>query len=122
MQILNGVDTEKIERIEKSVQNPRFLSRVFTKKERVMFENRRNNTNTITANFCAKEAFLKAVGIGISYIPFTDIEVLRDEKGKPYYNFYGKALEFIEKNGYFTTLSITHTKELATAFVILYKE
>ncbi len=122
MQILNGIDTEKIERIEKSVQNPRFVSRVFTEKECEMFERRGNNSSTITANFCAKEAFLKAIGIGISYIPFTDIEVLRDEKGKPYYNFYGKALEFIEQNCFTSSLSITHTKELATAFVILYKE
>ena len=52
-----------------------------------------------------------------------DVEVLRDDNGKPYINLYGNAKEICKKAGVgevFVTLS--HSNELAMAYVVLEKE
>ena len=41
-------------------------------------------SETVAGNFAAKEAFSKALGTGISGFALKDVEVLRDEHGKPY--------------------------------------
>lgn len=116
-----GCDLCEISRIEKT--DERFLNRCFTEKERELFKKKHNAAQTIAANFAVKEAFSKAVGTGMREFFFNDIEVLRDELGKPYINLYGGAREKCEElkisAGF---VSISHTKELAMAYVVLEKE
>ena len=47
--------------------------------------------NSIAGNFAAKEAVSKAFGTGIRGFNLIDIEILRDELGKPVVNLYGPA-------------------------------
>jgi holo-[acyl-carrier protein] synthase len=75
------------------------------------------------ARFAAKEAFFKALGTGYRYgMAFHEIEVMNDELGKPYIVLHGKVKEYLEKEGVsIIHLTISHVKEMASAFVILEK-
>ncbi len=115
-----GCDIIEIERIAKT--DKRFLEKHFTKLEQELFE-RKKHPQTIAANFAAKEAFSKALGTGVRGFSLIDVEVLRDDMGKPYINLYGNAKELCKNAGVgeiFVTLS--HSKELVVANVVLEKE
>ena len=111
-----GVDIENISRIEKSISSPRFIERVFSKKEIELFKKRKFSPKTITANFCAKEAFSKALGTGIRGFKLCEVSVLRDELGKPYFEFDGSAAKLAE-NIHFQ-VSLSHTADTAIAYVV----
>lgn len=112
-----GVDIIEIDRIQKSMENPKFLGRWFTKEEQKFFAGKKQRVQTVAANFAAKEAFSKALGTGIRNFAMRDIEVLRDELGKPYINLYGKLAEVKDK--YIIDISLSHNKTQAIAFVVL---
>ena len=123
-----GIDMEEISRIEKIVlEHPVFLKRFFTENERVEFEKKGKGLyQSVTGSFCAKEAFSKALGSGLSSFTYkgqkiicklNSIEVLHDEFGKPYINLVD-SLEVL--NGVIATdVSITHTNTTAAAVVLM---
>ncbi len=112
-----GIDSVEISRVEKSIRSPSFLEKVYSKKEREQLNGRR--AESYAGNFAAKEAFSKALGTGIRGIKLSDISVLRDGLGAPYLELSGTAKEAAK--GLSFTVSITHTRELATAVVIAYE-
>lgn len=115
-----GCDICEIARIKNTKEG--FASRYFTEGEQELFEKRKNRPQTIAANFAVKEAFSKALGTGISGFSLKDIEVLRDDKGKPYINLYNNAKKLCDVEGIdqiHTTIS--HTDELCIAYVLLEK-
>ena len=115
-----GCDLIEIERIDKA--DKRFLEKHFTKSERELFEMKKQ-PQTIAANFAAKEAFSKALGTGVRGFSLIDVEVLRDDMGKPYINLYNGAKELCKKAGIGEIfVSLSHSKELAMAYVVLEKE
>ena len=69
----------------------------------------------------AKEAFFKALGKGFKgNMRIHDVEVLRDENGKPYINLHGKAKRSTELLGVNSIhISISHDVEYSVAVVIL---
>lgn len=118
-----GVDIVKVARIELALKryDKRFLTRVFAAIEQTYCEEKRNRTQHYAARFAAKEAFLKAVGLGLRQgITWQDIIVRNDEKGDPFIDLRGKALKVIEELGANRWhLSISHSQGLAIAVVIL---
>lgn len=114
-----GNDIIEINRIEDAVHKPGFLERYFTASEIELFNKRKMNVSTIAGNFAAKEAVSKVLGTGIRGFALTDIEVLRDELGKPFVNLYREAASLAEQLS-ITQLhvSISHSKEYATAFAL----
>jgi len=71
--------------------------------------------------FAAKEAVLKALGTGFSGMRFRDVEVVRDERGRPIPKLSGKAAEVAEAAGVVEmhlSLSYTHTNAVASAVAI----
>ena len=118
-----GIDIEEVSRMKAVISGRgRFLERFFSKEEYEMFEKKSFCAETVCGNFCAKEAFVKALGTGFRKIVLSDIEVLRDELGKPYYNFKGKLKDEIASKGYIVHLSLTHTKQTAAAVAIIEKQ
>jgi holo-[acyl-carrier protein] synthase len=111
-----GIDMLEINRIRKSAINPRFLSRVFGERELAIYKERGSPASFLAANFCAKEAFSKAVGTGIRGFELKDVQLLRDNLGKPYLSLSGKA-KILAGNMDFD-VSVSHTKEHAIAVVI----
>lgn len=120
MIIQTGIDLVEVERIQKSVARPGFLRRVFSLAEQQLFERRRNNPQTIAANFAAKEAFSKAMGTGVRGFEWNEVSLLRDELGKPYFVLSGNAKALCEQNGYLLSVSVTHTRSTAGAVVVAY--
>lgn len=111
-----GTDLVEIERVVKACQKESFLNKVFTLKE---IELGKTNSQKYASNFAVKEAISKMFGTGFAGIRPIDIEVLRDEHGKPYVNLYGTALERSKMMGISNIfVSITNTKGYASAYVI----
>lgn len=111
-----GTDMIEIERVVKACEKEAFLLRVFTNKEIALFEKDKKKS---ADNFVIKEAVSKMFGTGFSGIEPKEIEVLRDERGKPFVNLYGKAKQLAEDMKIDNIhVSITNTKELAQGFVV----
>ncbi len=113
-----GIDSIEISRIEKSLEINGFLEKVYSKAEIELFKSRNFKLETIAANFAAKEAFSKALGTGLRGFSLNEVSILRDELGCPYILLSGKAEELAKDLSF--TVSITHTKTVATAIVIAY--
>ncbi len=121
-----GIDLIEIDRIKKEIDRPgdAFCKRIFTDEEIRACRaksNRNVQSQCFAARFSAKEAFFKAIGTGVrGGLSWKDVEVVNDPLGKPALNLRGKALEMVEKKGITgIQLSISHTKQLAAAVVIL---
>lgn len=113
-----GIDLVEIKRIQKSVQNPRFCSRVLGSGERSELALRGFPVQSIAASFCAKEAFSKAIGVGLRGFALYEVELLHDGAGKPYLVLSGNALRLAQERRLVFTVSVTHTRAYAAAVVI----
>lgn len=118
--IQNGIDIVEIDRIEKSIQNEAFKTRVYGKEELCELENEK--PENYAGVFCAKEAFSKAIGTGIRGFSLNEVQVLHDQLGAPYFSFSGNALKSVLEKGMKFSLSISHSKQYAVASVIAYTE
>lgn len=118
-----GIDLIKIERIEKIIKKwgDNFTSRVFTLLEREYCEKKkRNKYQSYAGRFAAKEALLKALGLGLREANWKEIEIKNDELGQPIIDTSGKLKNIASAKGvskYF--ISISHTKDYAIAQVII---
>ncbi len=114
-----GIDIVKISRIEKLIGDTSFTERFFSKKEQQLFAQKNFQANTIAGNFAAKEAFSKALGTGIRGFELSEISVLRDNLGKPYFEFSKKLNDTLKNSGItHIDVSISHEKEYAIASVV----
>lgn len=113
-----GVDLIEVERIEETVRRfgARFLNRVFTPAEQ---RDCGGSPASLAARWAAKEAASKALGIGIGDVRWIEIEVARGPRGQPSLQFHGAAAALVAERGWRTwTLSLSHTEDLAIAFVV----
>ncbi|MEG2295156.1 MAG: holo-ACP synthase [Oscillospiraceae bacterium] len=120
--IKTGIDLIEVKRIEKSLLKPQFMQRVYSLEEQSIINSKKKPAQTAAGHFCAKEAFSKAIGTGVSNFALKEVELRRDAMNAPYFYFTGKALEIVEKSGYVFTVSITHTSTYASAVVIAYTQ
>jgi len=118
-----GIDIVNIERIESLMARwgDLFLGRVFTEREIVWCQQRTRPPECFAIRFAAKEAFLKAIGLGLREgIYWTDIEVENDPMGKPLLLLHRKAKEFLKNCGvHKALLTLSHDRPYAVAHVIL---
>jgi holo-[acyl-carrier protein] synthase len=115
-----GIDIIEIERIKNAIKdNSRFLEKIFTNDEIKYFESNGFKAESIAGNFAAKEAISKSMGTGIRNFNFKDIEVLRDELGKPIVKTYNNLEQMcIDYNVLEIKVSISHCKQYAVANAI----
>lgn len=114
-----GIDIVEIDRIKKTMENPNFLQRFFSGEERDYFSSRGFAPQTVAGNFAGKEAFSKAIGTGISGFRLEEVEILRDELGKPHIALSGAAKKIADEMGISGLyISISHSKHYAVAQVI----
>ncbi len=100
-----GTDIVQISRIEKSIKRQSFLNRVYTENERAYCKSPQNYAGL----FAAKEALVKALGIGIDR-PLNSYEVLHRESGAPYFPQFENS-----------SVSISHDGDYAIASVIVWQ-
>lgn len=117
-----GVDTIELARIARvySGYRERFLERIFSPEERAYALRYKDPVPRLAARFAAKEACMKALGTGWNHgVRWRDIVVVNDKSGKPELRLHGKARTFFDRlSADRIHLSITHSKEHATAIVI----
>ena len=118
-----GIDIAEVDRIGETIARfgRRFVERVFTEREIRYCESKANTVERYAARFAAKEAAMKAIGTGWSRgVRWQDLEVQRQPGGRPTMAFHGRAGEFLVQLGATRAhLSLTHTKGVAMALVIL---
>ena len=119
-----GIDIIEIDRIEKVLnRTPRFLDRNFTEKEIEYFKKNNLKSESIAGNFAAKEAISKAIGTGIRGFNLKDIEILRDDLGKPIVNTYNNLKEIcIKYSVKEIKVSISHSENYTVANSIVITE
>lgn len=113
-----GNDIVEIARIEKAIQSEKFKKRVYTTQEIENIEKKgAGKIASYAGRFSAKEAISKAMGTGVREFALTDIEILNDHLGKPIVRFInGLKNKMADKR---VELSISHSKEYATAVAII---
>ena len=120
-----GVDLVHIGRIEKVLNKwgNRFVQRVFTNEEIQFCNNRAFPTSSFAIRFAAKEAFSKAIGLGMRRgIRWRDFEIFHYPGGRPGLRLMGMASEFCqEKKIVGFHLSLTDEGDYSVATVVLEK-
>ena len=118
-----GTDLAEIGRVARSIERfgERFLERIYTPAEIAYCQSKKSFAESFAARFAAKEAGAKALGTGISRgVSWKDFEVTRERSGKPGLVLHGRAAELGAGLGVArVSLSLTHTREMAMAVVVL---
>jgi holo-[acyl-carrier protein] synthase len=120
-----GLDATEISRIADAIDRygERFVRRVFTEGEIAYCRAKRDFASSFAARFAAKEAAMKALGTGHSQGVFwTGIEVVR-RGGPPQLRFHdgaGARMNALGATG--SLLTLTHSRELAIAHVMLVRK
>ncbi|MBP1535685.1 MAG: holo-ACP synthase [Ruminococcus sp.] len=117
-----GTDLIEIERIRKSCERQNFVDTVFSAAEQKLFADKKDPAPSMAANWAAKEAFAKALGTGVRGFRLNEVSVLRDGLGCPYLELEGSARDISEERGLDFSVSLTHTKDYASATVIAFKK
>ncbi len=119
----SGLDATEIARIASAIERygERFVGRVFTDGEVAYCRRKRDAASSFAARFAAKEAAMKALGTGHSRGVFwRGIEVVRRPGGPPQLRFHdGAAARLAAMGGTGSLLTLTHSRELALAHVLL---
>lgn len=116
--LTSGIDLIEIARIDSAISRwgDRFLGRIYTEQELAYC---RGKSRRLAGRFAAKEAASKALGVGIRYIRWREIEILPDERGKPHVYLHGRAAEVARRQDLIEfEVSISHSRTDAIATVI----
>lgn len=120
-----GIDVVKIERIGAALERwgERFQNKAFTAGEVRYCLRKRDPAPSFAARFAAKEALVKALGIGLRRgVHLRDVEVQRGALGKPVLKLSGRACEICANEGITGVfLSLTHDQDFSAAVVVLEK-
>jgi holo-[acyl-carrier protein] synthase len=115
-----GVDAVEIDRFRRSLaRTPSMKTRLFTHEELEYVEPHDDPTASLAARFAAREAVMKAMGVGLGAFEFHDVWVQRADSGRPMLAVTGRAEQIANELGVTDWhLSITHTDTTAIAYVI----
>jgi holo-[acyl-carrier protein] synthase len=119
-----GVDAVDVGRFRAVLaRRPRLVGRLFTDGERSYASRTADPGPRLAARFAAKEAVLKALGVGIGAAAFRDVEVVRGADGVPRLALAGRAAALARAQGVRRWhLSLTHTDLVAVASVLAERE
>ena len=122
-----GIDLVKVARLAAAIERhgERFLNRVFTPQEIAYCQRKtRGRDSAFALRFAAKEAFSKALGVGLRQngIRWREVEVTPNPLGKPELSVTGRAAALCAA-AHITHmhLSLTDENDQALAVVILEK-
>jgi NAD(P)H-hydrate epimerase len=111
------VDLDRFRRVLE--RRPGLLKKLFTEAEREYALRRSDPTERFAVRFAAKEAVLKAMGVGIGAADWHEIEVLRDEDGRPSLSLTGRAAALAAQQGVEGwRLTLSHSEIVAQAVVV----
>jgi len=116
-----GIDIVSIPDMAERVKKTNFIEKVFTVKEINYCLSYQNSAERFAGKFAAKEAFMKAINMGIKQeIWFLQIEIRNRVSGAPEILCSGKAEETLSNLAAENIhVSISHNKNTAIAMVIV---
>lgn len=119
-----GVDLESVARVQRAIarNGEAFLEKVFSAEECALCRSRGAHVwESFAARWAAKEAFSKALGVGIgAEVGLTDFSVLTGTSGAPRAVLSERGARALRAAGASDALvSLTHTADFAEAIVIL---
>lgn len=120
-----GIDLVNVARIERMLAKwgDAFSRRIYSAEEIAYCREKTRPSLHYAACFAVKEAFLKAMGTGLGGgITLTDISTVHRAGGKPEIRLCGKANALLQAGKMATSVSISHTDDLATAIVVIHRE
>lgn len=119
------VSTNRIRSIFESNKNG-FIDRVLSDNEKLKIQSAGQGVDIakyVAKRFAAKEAFAKAIGLGIGRgVNFKDISVINDENGKPIVEVAGKE-DFMKSHfdveDFVIHISLADEEEYAIAYCVI---
>jgi holo-[acyl-carrier protein] synthase len=118
-----GSDIARVARFEAAMarHGERFATRILGPNEQCRFVGHPQPAAFLAKRFAAKEAFVKALGLGLRLgIQWGEIEILNDTLGKPYLLLHGMAAQHAAAAGVGKShVSLSDEAEYAVAFVVL---
>jgi len=115
-----GIDLVENHRIGRLIElyGSKFLSRIYTERELLYCAPKANSVQCFAARFAAKEAFMKAVGMGLGEVRFKDVEVVNLETGQPELILHGRAYSLVGQRK--VMVSLSHTDCCSVAVVVIF--
>ena len=97
-----GTDIIEIARIEQAVAKDSFAKSSLTPLMNLPMPKvaGKQKAASLAGMYAAKEAFVKALGIGFRQGTFQDIEILRDEYGGPFIRLNGVFKDIFDQKGF----------------------
>jgi holo-[acyl-carrier protein] synthase len=120
-----GTDLVEVARFRLALERrgERFLERLFSPEERAYAQRQHDPAKNFAARFGAKEAVMKALGVGLWKFPLRDVEVARAPSGAPSVSLHGRAATLARERGVTGwQLSLTHTDTAALATAIAVRD
>lgn len=110
-----GIDIEKVSRFKKGKVKSSFLQRLYTAKELHYCFSKTNPAEHLAGRFAAKESVIKALALFDKRpLDHKNIEITNDKFGLP-----SVSLKNHRSRKYGFLLSISHTKDVAIALVVV---
>jgi holo-[acyl-carrier protein] synthase len=115
-----GVDLCEVDRMRGALERtPTLRDRLFTDAELEYCQAQRDPSERFAARFAAKEAVLKAMGLGVGACKWREIEVARADSGQPSVVLHGGARRLADERGIGSwLLTMTHTHRVAEAIAV----
>lgn len=115
-----GVDVVDIARLRAVLERrPGIAARLFSADELAYAATLANPTPTLAGRFGAKEAVMKALGVGLGALDWTDVSVTRHPGGSPELVVRGRAADLAAARGVAAwEVSISHTTSIASVTVL----
>ena len=122
-----GTDICDVRRIAATAarRGDRFAQRVLGPAELMVFHARRERVEArglrfLATRFSAKEAFSKAIGLGIRWpMTWKACEILNEPSGKPVLRLSGELATWFEARGLVAHVTVTDETDYAASFVIV---
>ncbi len=117
-----GIDLVEVQRIADKIGNKSgFREKVFSRHEIEFCESKANKQEHYAARFAAKEAFLKATGLGLmAGFDIYNIELFNDASGRPFIRLKNEFEQLAsDRHWEKIHVSLTHLKSMACAVVVI---
>ena len=122
-----GTDILQIERLQAAYDRTkgRLAEKILGPDEMVIFQyrlarNHKRGMAFLATRFAAKEAFSKAIGLGMR-MPMTwrSLQTLNEPSGKPVTSYLGKLAQFMQEKNWEAHVTVSDEQDMAIAHVIV---
>lgn len=122
-----GTDIVKISRIQAALaRHPqRFAAKILGPDEQLIYQARaaqslRRAVLFLSTRFAAKEAFSKAIGLGVRHpMNWHSLQIMSDAIGRPHLRWQGELAAWMNERNLCAHLSMSDEDEFAIAYVIV---